>query len=660
MRHLSSYLLVFLTTLLLPLAVLGQVQSGEADASSYFGGTAPDAYTTDLANRYTGKVFLPSMADSTQGAAVYWSVDDEFVYIAVVVRATGWLGFGLAEAGGMLGADMALFTAIRPTEIIDAYTVEGRRPLPDDCQQDWELVNATVDTSTTTGDDENNGGGSGFLMIELKRLLNTGDPQDHVLLNDESTLIGPRRVIAAWGDDPEMGYHGAKRARGAIRFFGTGNEQTTFQASMAQFSNGTFDLRASQYPIKTMETEYVEICVTRDDLIAQGVPNTTDLLNVIGYEPIVTSGSEPYVHHFIVRGNRDTTCGSFTSEIAYGWAPGGPPSSLPENLGAPLFGTDGFQAFLIQIHYNNPNLIDGVVDSSGVRLYYTESPREYQVGVLQTGDPFLYLHGQAVGTGLTLHEFDCPGTCSSQILQEPVTAISEMLHMHKTGVRVMNQQIRNNEVIRTGMIDVWEFEQNGVAMALQQPFTIQPGDGFRTSCYYRNNDMNMNSNSSTITTKNEEEPSSSSSVFQSAVFGESSQEEMCIVYIMYYPRATLKFDVGGFSGELSYICGFDFENEACKATHQVQDLANNDLELNRIFGVAQCPITATPVDMDDTTTEDATPAATPSTPVLGPTTPAAAAAASSSTRPFDYHSSTVLWVSLVSSWMIGGFGFTTF
>jgi hypothetical protein len=185
--------------------------------------------------------------------------------------------------------------------------------------------------------------------------------------------------------------------------------------------------------------------------------------------------------------------------------------------------------------------------------------------------------------------------------------------------------------------------------------------------------MNNNSNNSNNTTNNEEEPSSSSSVFQSTVFGESSQEEMCIVYIMYYPRATLKFDVGGFSGELSYICGFDFENEACKATHQVQDLANNDLELNRIFGVAQClvPIestttapfvsvlpsfTATPVAMDDNT--DATPAAAPSTPVLGPTTPAAAA--SSSASPFHCHSSTVLWVSLVSVWMIGGFGFTTF
>jgi hypothetical protein len=63
------------------------------------------------------------------------------VYIAVAVRATGWLGFGLAEAGGMLGADMALFTPIRPTEIIDAYTLEGRRPITDNCQQDgnWSM-----------------------------------------------------------------------------------------------------------------------------------------------------------------------------------------------------------------------------------------------------------------------------------------------------------------------------------------------------------------------------------------------------------------------------------------------------------------------------------------------------------------------------------------
>jgi hypothetical protein len=42
------------------------------EASFYFGGSAPDAYY-----------------GSGQGAAVYWSVDDEFVYIAVAVRATG-------------------------------------------------------------------------------------------------------------------------------------------------------------------------------------------------------------------------------------------------------------------------------------------------------------------------------------------------------------------------------------------------------------------------------------------------------------------------------------------------------------------------------------------------------------------------------------------
>ena len=36
------------------------------------------------------------------------------------------------------------------------------------------------------------------------------------------------------------------------------------------------------------------------------------------------------------------------------WAPGEGPLILQENLGGPLFGSTGFSAFSIEIHYNNP------------------------------------------------------------------------------------------------------------------------------------------------------------------------------------------------------------------------------------------------------------------------------------------------------------------
>ena len=93
------------------------------------------------------------------------------------------------------------------------------------------------------------------------------------------------------------------------------------------------------------------------------------------------------------------------------WAPGEGPLILQENLGGPLFGSTGFSAFSIEIHYNNPgtyaaffwqmryrilmtnshimivfvDLDTGVYDSSGVRFYYTDQLREFEIGIMQVG-----------------------------------------------------------------------------------------------------------------------------------------------------------------------------------------------------------------------------------------------------------------------------------
>jgi len=74
------------------------------DPPSYFGGSDHQSYLDwisdfEIAVKYNSSVFLPSRQDSF-GAAVHWSADDDFFYVAVAARATGWIGFGLSEAGG--------------------------------------------------------------------------------------------------------------------------------------------------------------------------------------------------------------------------------------------------------------------------------------------------------------------------------------------------------------------------------------------------------------------------------------------------------------------------------------------------------------------------------------------------------------------------------
>lgn len=122
-----------------------------------------------------------------------------------------------------------------------------------------------------------------------------------------------------------------------------------------------------------------------------------------------------------------------------------------------------------------------------------------------------------------------------------------------------NQLVRDNEVVHTSKVDVFEFDQQGAFLVQQEPYEVKPGDAFRTSCYYRDG----------------------------AEFGVSSQEEMCIAYVMYYPaKAT--------SG-MPWFCPYGFQIPLCS-----QDLQRFDLEdvqgLDRVFGSSngQCGANAAP------------------------------------------------------------------
>ena len=62
------------------------------------------------------------------------------------------------------------------------------------------------------------GSSEGEIHFAAQRLVDTGDPSDWRVVPDADPLI-PHRYIAAWGDSPDIQYHGPDgRVRGAIRF----------------------------------------------------------------------------------------------------------------------------------------------------------------------------------------------------------------------------------------------------------------------------------------------------------------------------------------------------------------------------------------------------------------------------------------------------------
>ena len=283
------------------------------DPPSYFGGTQNQEYLdwvrSGIDSKYNSSVYLPSI-DQANGAAVHWTVDGDWLHIAVAARCSGWIGFGISEAGGMKGSDMALFTASRPTELIDAHVIENRVPGEDSCQQDWILSDSSV-----LGE---------FLAFEARRKLDTGDPQDKKIVDDSDGGLPPSRIIAGWGNTVEVSYHGTNVARGSVRFYSGGDDASSFQALVETNAEGSFLVFTNNFTIPSEEvTNYIDFCVSRSDLIAQGVPNTTDALYLIGFRPIVSPLSAAYVHHFVVTASMDSTesaCGedADANNLVYG------------------------------------------------------------------------------------------------------------------------------------------------------------------------------------------------------------------------------------------------------------------------------------------------------------------------------------------------------
>lgn len=143
--------------------------------------------------------------------------------------------------------------------------------------------------------------------------------------------------------------------------------------------------------------------------------------------PILTKETAHLVHHFVLFAQADCSGDAYMNrQLIYVWAPGNDGWKLPSDVGLPLFSDDSSQALYLEIHYNNPMGIEDMLDSSGVRLYYSESKRTHDAAILELGDPWIILEGQRISEGLTQYSFTCPSACSSSFLSSgPVTVLAE-------------------------------------------------------------------------------------------------------------------------------------------------------------------------------------------------------------------------------------------
>jgi len=190
------------------------------------------------------------------------------------------------------------------------------------------------------------------------------------------------------------------------------------------------------------------------------------------------------------------------------------------------------------------------VDNSGIRFYYTTKEREHELGLLQLGDPSLFYDQTPLGDGLTEHSFYCSPDCTTSVLRQEVTVLREYMHMHDRGAGARNELIRDGEIVHKGVVEFFRFDQQGNQLIRQLPYTVKPGDAWNTVCNFDNRDEGR--------------------------FGYASGEEMCMGFLMYYPRQF-------YLGFVPWFCDPDPDLgfPPCVAQHNVTTIES----VPRIFGV---------------------------------------------------------------------------
>lgn len=455
-----------------------------------------------------GDVFLESDYEHTieihSDYKLLWSIVDDDIRLAMRCKTTGWIAFGIGEpsSGSMNGADMVVANVDDEgkVHVSDRYAVDFVKPEEDE-SSDW----------TATGGWESNG----YTTVAITRKLNTGDAFDRALVNDGFE----DKVMVAWGSGDTFAYHGANRYIGRIDFFNAnqGNEYEAVLTELQRADTGlaTWNITNDDYEIPEKRTTYRNVCFK--------IPEDMYVVSILDILPPET---KEFVHHFTVetfRESDDCSQDMFDQMVVYA-GPGH--FFLPKDV-AIFFGAGigGVRSINLQTHYDNPKGINGIKCNSGVTFVYSKTPRQYEAGILQLGDPLIVMNGQALPRGKSRYSFECGGDCSAHWNQPEIKVFAQLLHMHQFGSSMTTEVFHGEKIIKRTSTEFYSFTNMDTNKF--EPYTIQKGDSFRTTCDYD--------------TKGQE-----------ATFGLGSDQEMCIDFVYYYPRIP-SADVGAYCG--MWTCG---------------------------------------------------------------------------------------------------------
>ncbi|CAM2111756.1 DBH-like monooxygenase protein 1 isoform X1 [Caretta caretta] len=459
---------------------------------------------TGAAGRYPHSAVL----DGAAGYRLLWGHQGSSISFRLEVRTQGYVGFGLSPTGAMASADIVVGGVARGKPYLQDYFTDANRALKKDSQQDYHLEYA-MENSTHT-------------ILAFSRELHTCDT------NDKSITESTVRVIWAYHhkDIGEAGqnYHGSNRGSKSLRLLNP-EKKNVISASLPYF-----DLTNQDVPIPDKDTTYW--CQMFK------IPIHHEKHHVIKVEPLIQKDHGNLVHHILLYQCSSSLNDSvldyghecyhpnmpdsfLTCEtVIFAWAIGGEAFTYPPHVGLSIGTSTDPQYVLMEVHYDNPSYLEGLIDNSGLRLFYTTDLRKYDAGVIEAGLWVSLFHNIPPG----MPEFMSEGHCTLECLEEALDAerpsgihvFAVLLHAHLAGRAIRMRHFRKGEEQKLLAYDD-EFDFNFQEFQyLKEERTILPGDNLITECRYSTIDR-----------------------IRMTWGGLSTRNEMCLSYLLYYPRINL-------------------------------------------------------------------------------------------------------------------------
>lgn len=446
---------------------------------------------------------------------VFWKFNATHITFELHVKTRGYVGFGISPNGKMYPSDVVIgWVKDGITHFSDRHTIGHVQPVIDQ-SQDWILLHG----------EENDFG----TMLKFERAMVTCDNNDTDIVDDTMRMIysyHPDDPI----DDDHLQWHGATRRGAKSMLLLSTSKQYKLPDDIQ-----TKDLVHNNFHIPTKRTTYHCKIFSLEDI--------TTKHHMVKFEAWIQKGHEPFVHHMNVYKCRKprkyigreyecyhlpirdmdlVPCGN----VVAGWAVGSGPFHFPDHIGLPLGENEKEFVYILEVHYNNPGAVSGLVDNSGMRFTYTSHLRQDDAGVLTIGArerksqiiPPHYSDFRSIAVASE----ECLSSAFNDSGRQEVKMFAIWQHAHLIGRAIKTRHMRGDVELKPIAIDNhYDFDYQETRL-LKGEVPLRQGDSIRVECTY-NSQLRPN-----IT-----------------YGGFSTSNEMCFSFIYYYPRLSIEMMIAG-------------------------------------------------------------------------------------------------------------------